>query len=902
MRSAQVITWQDAAVRISQLMDSGAYASNVELAEAGQHERMQLAQALWYLKHDLSDEAREQGYLSCMDTLRGGGFPDETARLAEQLTNTDFRETLSGEFAQFYAAHEQDKSLLRFHYHKLDQIWQSLWELSLPRREHSSEMTAVPEVDRFISEDEIDHALDRGSGVEGGKGRIYEYFTADHTGKEKAAFLKDEYGIGGRSHAVSGASHSDESHDSRGIVLKKAGCANVELSWTKVAARIDSLIQKDRFLSPREKERYAQLQREKEAERELPTQAQTDYNAIKEAHPDDIVLFQVGDFFEMYGEDAKQAAELLDLNLTTRAIPGAGRVAMCGVPAHNLEQYVEKLRDKYDVTIAEAPDFRGERHIYTLRSIDHEAEAAIDAYEAEFGADGTRVFRDPAAVQQQPTVAELFEQYKLTVGNTLVADDAFLNACRNSDRQNAYLEGAAAIRRIVTESGDLQLTRLYFDMPAFHNRLHQELLDELYPTLATTVTPSPYKVTQADIDDALRTWQDNLSAKQEIAAYMQAHGRERDTAAWLAEKYGWSDVTKPMQVSVGNSEPVTLSWAKVQRRIAQLIREDTFFTEQEKPLLAAQSETPAQEAIADNGQEYRLLDRLRADCEYFLGAGNRAEKHLWAGSVYAQIVKMRELYDALPQKPEWLTKEMIDDYADRMAPQYQVVAYHHFENGFDEKLDYQTLKEAEKAAQGYVDGTMESDGFAYDGAAIYDQQARKYLRIYGNYPDERAHADVAGREPTAEAIIPADRFHVVRTAPQGSISPSARTSSARSACPTMRSRPTPVRMWSATSSFCKKGTGPSTSSRSGYTLERTRTALLSISISSTTRRRCWGGRHRKARSTAGRTLQLRPSRARTLPRSSMQRCRALAANTEPPSCRISVRMKPYRIPFRQTPT
>ena len=56
---------------------------------------------------------------------------------------------------------------------------------------------------------------------------------------------------------------------------------------------------------------------------------------------------------------------------------------------------------------------------------------------------------------------------------------------------------------------------------------------------------------------------------------------------------------------------------------------------------------------------------------------------------------------------------------------------------------------------------MGSDGFAYDGAAIYDQQARKYLRIYGDYPDERAHAEVAGREPTAESIIPADRFHVV---------------------------------------------------------------------------------------------------------------------------------------------
>ena len=734
VRSAQVIAWQDAAARISELMDSGAYASNVELAEAGQHERMQLAQALWYLKHDLSDEAREQGYLSCMDTLRGGGFPDETARLAEQLTNTDFRETLSGEFAQFYAAHEQDRSLLRFHYHKLDQIWQSLRDLSLPRREYSSEMAAVPELARFITEDEIDHALDRGSGVEGGKGRIYEYFTADHTGKEKAAFLKDEYGIGGRSHAVSGASHSDESHDSRGIVLKKAGCANAELSWTKVAARIDALIQKDRFLSPREKE----------AERELPTQAQIDYNSIKEAHPDDIVLFQVGDFFEMYGEDAKQAAELLNMNLTTRNIPGAGRVEMCGVPSHNLEMYVEKLRDKYDVTIAEAPDFRGERHIYTLRSVDHEAEAAINAYEAEFGADGTRVFRDPAAEQVQPTVQDRLEHYRPVVMAAVSEDTAYRNACGHSDRENAEIECNAAVRRAVLNSKDMELIRLFSDMPEFRSRLHRETFEGTYARLHDLLRP----LSQDDIDDALRAWNGNIESKHAVVRYMEQHGREKETAAWLAHEYGGKEGNNLFIVRAGSPETAELTWSKVQRRIAQLIREDKFFTEQEKSVL-------------EQNRNYLILDRLRADCEYFLGAGNRAEKHLWAGSVYAQIVKMRELYDALPQKPEWLTKEMIDDYADRMAPQYQVVVYHHFENGFDEKRDYQTLEEAEKAAQGYVDGTMGSDGFAYDGAAIYDQQARKYLRIYGDYPDERAHAEVAGREPTAESIIPADRFHVV---------------------------------------------------------------------------------------------------------------------------------------------
>ena len=74
---------------------------------------------------------------------------------------------------------------------------------------------------------------------------------------------------------------------------------------------------------------------------------------------------------------------------------------------------------------------------------------------------------------------------------------------------------------------------------------------------------------------------------------------------------------------------------------------------------------------------------------------------------------------------------------------YQVAAYHHFENGFDDKLDYQTLEEAEAAAQGYVAGTMEEDGFAYDGAAVYDAETRQCLRVYGDYPDEKAQEQAA---------------------------------------------------------------------------------------------------------------------------------------------------------------
>lgn len=157
----------------------------------------------------------------------------------------------------------------------------------------------------------------------------------------------------------------------------------------QVMSDVESASQNDVFQSNTQKQ-------------QAPVDTLNDYNSIKlnASYADSIVLFQVGDFFEMFGEDAKQAAALLELNLTTRELPGTGRVEMCGIPAHSLERYVEKLRDKHDVTIAATKDNSTERHVYTMRSIDHEAEDAINAYETEFGADGLRAFRDASAETQ----------------------------------------------------------------------------------------------------------------------------------------------------------------------------------------------------------------------------------------------------------------------------------------------------------------------------------------------------------------------------------------------------------------------------------------------------------------------------------------------------------------------
>ena len=547
-RAAQLLSWQDAAERIGQLLEAGQFASNVELAEAESYERSLLADEFWSLYHDLSEEARNAGYLQSLSHIQGNGFPEESAWLTGQLANPAFRAALLDEYQQFLTAHQDNRALLRFHYHHLEGMLARLRDLDLPRKTFSTELAEVPSVKRFITEDEIDAALTSGSGMAGGKGRIFAFFQESHTDKEKVDFLKHEYGIGGRSHALSGAAGSDEWYDGKGLRFKKAGCPDVHLTWDKAAKRITGLIQQGRYLS------------------------------------------------------AQEQAEL------------------------------EQRQEEADLAEADAM----------------------------------------AAQQAELSIQDSLGQYKPIVRTALEADTAYRNACGHSDHENAVIEGNAAVRRAVLNSSDLELIRLYSDVPEFRHRLHGEVIDETYPKLHELLRP----LSQDDIDDALRAWNGNADSKRAVIHYMDAHAREKDTAAWLAREFNGSDGKTPFAVRPDSPEGTALPWPKVQRRIAQLIQEDKFLTEQES-------------------------------------------------------------------QPDWNEQD---------ARRYQVVVYHHFENGFDERLEYPTLEEAEKVAQGYVDGTMGPDGFAYDGAAIYDLEQRTYLRIIGNYPDEAAQAQVAALDLSGQPV------------------------------------------------------------------------------------------------------------------------------------------------------
>lgn len=497
-KSAQVISWESAAERIGELLESGQFASNVELAEAEGYERSLLANKLWNLYHDFSVEARETGYLSCLSEIKGNSFPEETGRLTGQLSDPAFRQTLMEEHAAFWTAYTQNRELLRFHYHKPREIWENLKDLDLPRRTFSSDLTEVPTVQRFITEDEIDTAMTGGSSFAGGKGRIYTFFRENHTDKEKVKFLRDEYGIGGRSHALSGATHSGEDHDGKGLHYKKQDCPEVHLTWEKVAKRITGLIQKGRYLTEQEQAQYDKIQEEK---------------ALAEA----------------------------------------------------------------DAIENQQPDFEEET--------------------------------------PKPSIREQFEHYKPIVAAAVSEDMAYRNACGHSDRENAEIEGNAAVRRAVLGSGDMELIRLFSDIPEFRQRLHREVFDETYPNLHELLRA----LSQDDIDEALCAWNGDMDSKRAVVRYMKEHGREKDTAAWLSREYGGNESKSLFVIRTGSPEEMELPWPKVQRRIAQLIKEDRFFTEAERDNLDDIDPVAIREDLAQRGiVNGQVTDPEKLDSDPFI--------------------------------------------------------------------------------------------------------------------------------------------------------------------------------------------------------------------------------------------------------------------------------------------
>ena len=319
--NAQVISWTDAAKRVGALIEAGQFGTQLENVEAPGTIRRKTAERLIYMYRDSA--ARENGYLSLM-TDTPLIFPDCVNHLSEKMEQPEFLHGLIRQMEVFADAVAIQPDLMRFRFLLPKDILPRLRDLALARKELPEGEMLLPDVRGFMTQDEIDAVLTQNAPIAGAGSRIYQFFSAPHSTNEKLEFLKNEYGIGGKMPGVSGERGSSESHDAKGIQLRKSNCPDMLLKWNQVAERIDRLIHDGHYLKSDAPDRI-------EPEISFTPDVEA-YKRLKDEHPRRLVGVRVDDTLLFYGEDAQTAAPLMDTRLFERDIPGMGTISVTGMP------------------------------------------------------------------------------------------------------------------------------------------------------------------------------------------------------------------------------------------------------------------------------------------------------------------------------------------------------------------------------------------------------------------------------------------------------------------------------------------------------------------------------------------------------------------------------------------
>ena len=852
--SATLISWEQAAARIRELLDLGRYMSQSELDRVDEYERQQRAAQLWYLRQDFAEGTADAGFLPTVNTIYNThqGFPEESAAISDLLGHPEGLQNLRDELEQFVTAYGENRELLRFHFHRPQKLLEQLSDLQREPLHFTAAEGYDPQRRFFISGDEIDNLLRGGKRSTDYRLAVYSFYRNHTERKERENFLKHYHG----EYSGHSGGNDDVTYQlSKGVSFSHgsitAPYAKVELKWNAVEKHVSAMTAQGRFLT--DEDRAAMPQYEKH---QLARNIRTFFENVPQEQPHPYPFgFDYWDavkLIEPQLDDPARVEEIYQMMVPVwEATPQDDRMyALRQQAFENLTAFRQgtfTLFAEHKEPVAPAmPQAKaydlGYGHLGNGLTVWNRLEEEHGDYKtvAHIAPDRTVTIYDeemPQAVREE--IQRIADTSEMTIS---VTQDAPVFAVpprvqeppQKEEPADPYPELAAQVLRFVGEFDGSRMGYGEDDAQAVENiaqqlhdpvqreeirRLLQSFLDHADPEeeIAVDITLCTEQI--AELPPALTPEQAQI---EEIAGYLEeagyavsselveeglmdyrAHGgkgNSQDVADFIEREF-LSEEPEPASLEIAKEfindfceaeygspadfsdlEKVGIAYTTVtdeeipiqvnadlvhyrierylggqflerrqyesldeliQNELAELDFDDLVSVSDEE--LESISTTPEQDS-----DDYRLLSRLKADCDYFLGAGGRAEKHLWAGNVREQIAKMRELYAALPDEPEWLTMEDIDRYAQRMEPPYEVVVYHHFENGVDERLDYQTLAEAEQAAQKYVAGTMEGeDGFAYDGAGIYDLQENRWLRVYGNFPDERA-IEQAKQAPAAE--------------------------------------------------------------------------------------------------------------------------------------------------------
>ena len=740
--SAALIPWEQAAARIRELLDLGRYMPQSELDQVDRHEVNALADRLLLMFRDIEDE--DKRFFPSLRAVydKPGGFPEASEEIAGLLSREDGLQAILSEYESFAAAYQENPAILRFRFYRPLALQAQLADLQREPLHFTAAEGYDPQRRLYISTDEIDNLLRGGKRSVDYRLAVYSFYRNHTDRKEREDFLKHYHG----EYSGYGGGNDDVTYQlSKGVSFSHgsiaAPYAKVELKWSAVEKHVSAMIAQGRFLS--EDDRAAMPQYEKH---QLARNIRTFFENVPQEQPHPYPFgFDYWDavkVIEPQLDDPARVEEIHQMMVPIwEATPQGDRMYTLRQQAfENLTAFRQgtftlfaEHKEPVAPTTSQAKAYDlGYGHMGNGLTVWNRLEEEHGDYKtvAHIGPDRTVTIYDeemPQAVRDE--IKRIADTSEMTISATqdapvFAVSPRVQEPPQKEEAPDPYPALAAQVLRLIGEFDGSRMDYGEDDAQAVENiarQLHDPVQrEELYELLRSFLDHAdPEEEIAVDVALCLEQIEalppaltPEQALREEIKTYLDEAG------------YAASDEL----IEDGISEYRSHGGKGNSQDVAGFI---------ERELLA---EEPAAEAMpSGHGDKYRLLGRLKADCDYFLGAGGRAEKHLWAGNVREQIAKMRELYAALPEKPKWLTPEDIERYAQRMEPPYEVAGYHHFENGFDERLDYQTLAEAEQAAQQYVAGTMEGeDGFAYDGAGIYDLNECRWLRVYGDFPDERA--------------------------------------------------------------------------------------------------------------------------------------------------------------------
>ncbi len=253
-RFATYVTWEQAASRIKELLEAGEYAGQVTLYRAWPYERRRVAEALQYLHRDISEEYKSQ-YLptltAALDSIYV--YPDVVNKTIEMLDDPEKLRDTTEEFSAFMKDYAHNRDILRFHFHRQDDILQGLKDLQLDPLKFTAAEDFSPQRRLFISQDEIDNLLRESPSHNEYRIGVVKFFEFHPDKKERENYLAHLHG----EYIGYGDGNDSITYTSKQLVFNRGGTtepyAKVELKWNKVRKRIEELIARDAFLSAEDK-------------------------------------------------------------------------------------------------------------------------------------------------------------------------------------------------------------------------------------------------------------------------------------------------------------------------------------------------------------------------------------------------------------------------------------------------------------------------------------------------------------------------------------------------------------------------------------------------------------------------------------------------------------------------